>query len=84
MHKCVTAQMVLESARTVDVLIRLKMRWSIHPLERALFRDAENAKQRCTAPERAKLSTGVLTSRSVVGRLKIGTRPCPRRRNSYI
>ena len=82
MHKCVTAQMELESARIVDVLIRLKMRWSIHLLERTPFRDAENAKQHCTAPERAKLSTGMLTSRSVVGRLKIGTWPCRRRRNS--
>ena len=67
MHKCVTAQMVLESARTVDVLIRLKMRWSIHPLERTLFGDVLTAEQHCTAPERAKLSTGMLTSRSVEG-----------------
>ena len=58
--------MVLESARIVDVLIRRKMRWCFHRLERTPFRDAPNVKQPYTAPERVKRSTGVLTSRIVV------------------
>ena len=69
MHQCVTAQMELESVRIVDVPIRRRMRWCFHRLERQPFRDARNAKQPYTAPEPVKRSTGMLTSRSVVGRL---------------